>query len=451
MINPIHFKRNLLDAGAADGTVVVSSSLVVEDRRRPGPTRWLAMRPRFLYSCEYTSLVVRGCGCPKAPGGSLSIFLVAAVFLPSLGLNRATCAEVSAEDKAIIEMIVGQHAKVLAGIHSVKYQRTDVIDRRPVPGFPSPHSEVSQDSFEKGRWRAAISHVNHKLTDGTTNSYVMRSVINDTFYVTDTNASQPLLYFHGRLDNLPKAEREKSNAEFGPSMMTYGFGDGNFLLSKCYAQTPPARCKWQVTEVRNEQGERVFSLRLFRDFMEDPSIPSLELSVDPNRGFQVTHVIERARDGTPYLDLTATPSLVPVPGSEAVWLTTSVNETIPAQPQPDGTPSPPVSHLVRRFTSIEINPDIPDSTFTLAFLHTRNGIFVEKFAVDGERETLVMVDDEALPRDVARKILTAKRHPSVVPAAPKRNGYVLLLNAIGVFFFACGFLVWRVKRVRPRS
>src|SRR5665213_648124 len=175
-----------------------------------------------------------------------------------------------------------------------------------------------------------------------------------------------------------------------------------------------------------------------------------ERTIDPNRGFLATRVVERTpQNGLPDLEVNVIPSLVAVPGGESIWLPTSIEETIPGRPRADGGSPAPFEHLVRRYTSIEVNPDLPASTFSLAFLHSRDGTMVEKIAADGKRETLVMVDSEALPRDVARRILTAKRLPPAVGiGAPKRNRYVLLVNASLAVAACCCFIFWRTKNHR---
>ena len=336
------------------------------------------------------------------------LFKVMLVFV-LLGLTHAAIAEISPEDKAIMEKIVAAHTQARGKIHSLKCTRADAVDFQPFEGWPVTHSDVTQEDFEKGRWRTVITHVNQRLVNGTNQESVSRAIIDDSLFVKDSNVTQVSIYFHASLDDLPKKEREESGVGLGSCILNYGFGNGYYLLSDSYAKTPPEKVRWKVTEGKNERGERIYSLRAFRLDTKDRATPLSEWTIDSSRGFLATHVVEWGGDGRISRDLKVTPSLVAVPGAEAIWLATSIDDTRPAPPRADGSAGPPSVHLVQKYSSIEINPDLDDSIFTLAFLHLKDGTLVENYDPDGKRTTLVMLDDQAMPREIAAEIRRARR------------------------------------------
>lgn len=339
---------------------------------------------------------------PTTPrlSGNLACFLSTTMAIGcQVLLQAAARADTLPQDRERIEFIISRQERLLSQVSSFGYSATEVTDQPARPGLGLVHTEVQRTVLEQGALRATTAKIKHTFKDGHTQESTVRTVLTGTYFATGVNGTGPTLYVHSSIDSMTKKAKVLWRNDSGRRMTTFGFGDGQFLLAEWFRRQP-AQAIWTARESTDDSGSKTFVLRLFRpDFIRDTSVPYYEWYINPEHDFIATRVVEhQLGDGHISREVNVTARNVAQSGI-SLWLPALVREDLM-----DASAGVEESRTFK-YDQIRVNPPVSNRDFSLAHMECRDGSLVPQIAPNGVVTPLVMLHDEAVPMDVAHKVL----------------------------------------------
>lgn len=191
-------------------------------------------------------------------------------------------------------------------------------------------------------------------------------------------------------------------------LRAFGTGDGYLPLGEKHLENPRIG-KWETARRAGEDGEVIEIRAYLYESGEAGAVcanPRFRWVVDPRRGYLITHVEWYDEQGRPSRQVDVAPRELPTGG----WVPKTVEVRdfvygLSAARRKEIGLLPSQGNVIRRrtirFRTVEINREVPEGAFTLAFLRLGDDGIIQRVNVDGSREHYVYRDRVAVPLGVA--------------------------------------------------
>jgi hypothetical protein len=217
-----------------------------------------------------------------------------------------------------------------------------------------------------------------------------------------------------------------------------GFGNGRQLvwdlLSR--AESEPAMYRWKAVRDRGAVDQTVWHLLMYETATGIwPNLPTLDLTVNPDRGFGVTHIAERMPEA-PYPLIRETEIvLADVRGDRSFYPSHILEQYYDLQSR--GVPTE-ITDVVLR--NVRVRSDLRDSDFSIDKLELPEGTGLLRVAADGTRTQLHWTKDGpvqdsstgAPPSEVANTATPISSTADAANEGPTKRPYHVLV--FGVVF-----------------
>jgi hypothetical protein len=339
---------------------------------------------------------------------------VAAIALTGLWRSRAE-AQSSPDDLKLIEMVVDHQERAWSAVKAITYTAKITVERS---GAEMVRSDILSKMIERDDWRAATVRFDQTFRDEHHEVSTVKTVLNANFFVTSSNGTSPNVYTHPSIAEMTKAAKDRSRNYAVADLVNFTYGNGHFQLGRWFRGGGKTGT-WMAEQGADEKGSKQIVLRLFRpDLMKDAGKPFFEWYISPDQGYMVTRFVwNDEASGRPFRELHVIAKKFDDPES-TLWLPVQATEDefhVSKEEKPSAAPT--IRELVE-FSDVKVNPEVPDSTFSLAYLHVRNGTPVHFKSPDGTMSNLYMLDDQAVPAALAARVLDQRKPKS----PPKPQG-----------------------------
>jgi hypothetical protein len=181
---------------------------------------------------------------------------------------------------------------------------------------------------------------------------------------------------------MSKRARDQVRTFNGLSIYKYGFGDGDLSFDAPYLHNPKLS-RWTVSEVPGDLGKK-FECRRYQASDGQGARPESIWEMDPNRGGLITRVVKFDNKGETVSALTVDVA----EASKGVFLPTRATNIDYAGKDAAGAPVVRTKRTIT-FSEIKPNVEVPDSTFTLAYLGLEAGAIIQQIQPDGGMKPVV--------------------------------------------------------------
>jgi hypothetical protein len=174
--------------------------------------------------------------------------------------------------------------------------------------------------------------------------------------------------------------------------MRYGFADGDLSLKELHDDLLPDGYSVKITEQKDVNNKTI----AYEIIVNQGKSLVEQLTVDPNKGYLITHVKYITEEGAVYMEIQVLPEEV----SSGIWFPMTWEEWH-FQTKDAYARSAPFNHSKNEITSLLVNPVLSDQQFTCKALDLPAGVTVLRKDSAGRLSDMVPENGELIPREIA--------------------------------------------------